>query len=266
VNVEVANEGRSPAFSVQLYNSRDERNFTITVNGGRVYVYFNPSTVRMNPFAGGGKRFQVEGKSELPGEIARVSIVVDRPAKTFRVFMAGKEIGKIPFKEDEAKDALDVGGMSLTTTSYVSTRGMQNRVARLWLAPWDGPPAATEKKEAGAADADAKDVPAANVHLVNGDEFAGAVEKISDGMVTVNSDAGPLELPGKRVAWIHFPGDTAPAPDHFPRLRFHDCGMLSVKDLQIETERVKCVTLQGQSLEFPLSVVKEAVWRPVSSK
>lgn len=267
LNLEVANPGRGPSFSIQIYNSKDERTFSISAGGGRVYVNFNPSTVRLNRFAVGGKRFQVEEKVESTGGISRVTIVLDRPARTFRVFMAGKEVGKIAFKEDEANEALDIGGMSLTTTSYSATGGMQNRVTRIWLAPWDGTSPAT-KKEKVAAEGEAKNdaAPPPVIHLMNGDEFAGGIEKLTADLVTVNSDAGPLELPGKRVAWIHFPGTTAADAVHFPRLRFHDRGLLSVQDLQIGTERVKCKTLQGQSLEFPLSVVKEAVWRPLADK
>ena len=265
MNFEVSNPGRGPSFSAQLFNSKDERTFTITVNGGRVYVYFNPSSVRMNRLAVGGKRFQVEGKSESTDDTARVTLVLDRPAKTFRVLMAGKEIGKIPFKEDEAKEALDVGGMSLNTTSYTAAMGMQNRIARIWLAPWSGSPEAG-KIDTGAADAEVKDAPAQIIFLMNGDEFAGTIEKVSGEIVTVNSDAGPLELPASRVAWIHFPRAAAAAANHFPHLRFHDRGLLSVEELRIEAERVTCKTMQGQALDFPLSVVKEVVWRPLDQK
>ena len=265
MNFEVSNPGRGPSFGAQLYNSKDERTFTISMNGGRVYVYFNPTSVRVNRFGGGGKRFQIEGKSESTGDTARVTLVLDRPAKTFRAFVGGKEIGKIPFKEDEAKEALDVGGMSLTTTAYPSAMGMQNRIARIWLAPWIASPEAG-KKETIAADADAKDVPAQILFLMNSDEFAGTIEKITADTVTVNSDAGPLDLPASRVAWIHFPRAAAAPQNHFPHLRFHDRGLLSVEDLRIEADRAKCKTLQGQALDFPLSVVKEVVWRPLDQK
>ncbi len=265
INFEVSNPGRGPSFSAQLFNSKDERTFTITMNGGRVYVYFNPSSVRLNRFGAGGKRFQVEGKSESTGDAARVTLVLDRPAKTFRVFVSGKEIGKIPFKDDEAKEALDVGGMSLNTTSYSSAMGMQNRFARIWLAPWSGSPEA-EKKETGATDGAANDIPPQNFFLMNGDEFAGTIEKFRADIVTVNSDAGPLDLPVSRVAWIHFPRAAAAAFNHFPHLRFHDRGLLSVEDIHIEADRVTCKTTQGQVLDFPLSIVKEVVWRPLDEK
>ena len=41
---------------------------------------------------------------------------------------------------------------------------------------------------------------------------------------------------------------------------------LSIKDLQIDGERVKCQTLLGQALEFQLSLVKEVVYRSVVQK
>ena len=257
LNFEVVNPGRGASFSVQLFNSKDERTFTVTVNGSRVYVYFNPGSARLNQLAGGGKRFQVEGRAESAGAVARVSVVLDRPARMFRVFMAGKEIGKIPFKESEVDGAFDVGGMSLNTASYTSVRGMQNRIARIWLAPWDG---------ASLWSAGVQGASEAVIHLINGDEFAGSVEKISGDRVAVNSDAGLLELPGQRVAWIHFPTDAEAVPEHFPRLRFYDSGVLSLKELEIAGDRVKCLTLQGQQLEFPLNAVKEAVWRPIVEK
>jgi len=272
VNLEMPNTGRSAAFHIQLYNSRDERTFTVYCIGGRVNVYFNPGSARLNRFGGGGKNFQTEAKADPGSGNVRVSVVLDRPAKTFRVFMAGKEIGKIAFKENEATEALDVGGISLTPMSSGLGSGGQGRIAGIWLAPWDAPPAKTtgpaDKKEAGAAGAEpAKDsAPEPAIYLANGDEFTGAIEKISAGVVTVNSEAGPLELPGKRVAWIHFPGPDARETKHFPRLRFHDSGVLSVQDLHIENERVKCRTMQGQALEFPLSLVKEVVWRPLTAK
>ena len=104
------------------------------------------------------------------------------------------------------------------------------------------------------------------IYLANGDEFPGSIEKISPDLVTVNSDAGPLELPGKRIAWIRFPGEERPPADHFPRLHFHDRGLLSVNDLQVTENRVKCKTLDGQPLDFPIGVVKEVVWRPLGEK
>ena len=165
---------------------------------------------------------------------------------------------------------------------------MQGRVASMWLAPWSGTPAtapvAAEKDKPGAekdkpsGDAEPKKEPEAgterkdavetapNVFLANGDDFAGTIEKLTADLVTVNSEAGPLELPGKRVAWIRFPAPERPAAAHFPRLRFHDRGLLSVNDLQIADDRVKCKTLDGQSLDFPLNVVKEVVWRPLDGK
>jgi hypothetical protein len=265
LNLEIANTSRTPAFNLQLFNAKDERTFTIYSTGGRVNVYFNPSTARLNRFGGAGKRFQIEEKTDAMGENIRVAIVMDRPAKTFRVFMAGKEVGKIPFKEDEAAEALEVGGVSLSPMSIGP--GSKNRITRLWLAPWDGLPVATpapakNAEPAGEGAEPKKDTaPLPVIHLANGDEFAGTLGKIGAGLITVDSDAGPLELPGKRVAWIHFPANAEAVTDHFPRLRFHDRGLLSVKDLRIEDDRVKCTTLQGQPLDFPRSIVKEIVYR-----
>jgi len=265
LNLEVTNPVRGASFSVQLYNSKDERTFTITINGGRAYVYFNPGSARLNPFAAGGKRFQIEEKAVSTGGSTRLGIVLDRPAKTFRVFIAGKEIGKIPFRDNEAGEALDAAGMSFTPMFYTSAKGTQNRVAHIWLAPWDGLPAG-EKREKDATDAGAKDISSPVIYLANGDEFQGTVEKITADTVSVGSDAGPLELPGKRIAWIRFPGDTAAVQEHYPHLRFRDRGLLSVENLRIEGDRVNCQTLHGQALDFPLSVVKEAVWHPLGEK
>jgi hypothetical protein len=260
LNLELRNPGSTPGFSIQLFNSKDERTFTVYAFGGRVNVYFNPSTARLNRFAGGGKRFQVEGKAEAASDTIRVSIVLDRPAKTFRVFMAGKEVGKIPFKEDEAREALDACGMSLTPTSYSSANGKQNRITRIWLAPWSA------SAETASGTPEKKDpAPEPIIYLANGDEFAGTIEKLGPDQVSVDSEAGPLELPAKRVAWIHFPGNAAtPAP--YPRLRFHDRGLLSVTDIAVGNDRVKCHTLQGQPLDFPLRLVKEITWRPLDEK
>ena len=83
----------------------------------------------------------------------------------------------------------------------------------------------------------------------------------------VNSDeAGPLELPRERVAWLNFPGSAPASPGTFPRLRFHDRGMLSIQDLRIADGRVKCKTLDGEALDFPLSLVREVIYRAVIQK
>ena len=269
LNLDLTISVRSPPFSVQLFNSKDERTFTATVVGTRVYVYFHPNTAKLNGFAAGGKHFQIEGTLDSGSDNTRVAIVLDRPAKTFRVFMAGKEIGKIAFKDDEAKEALDACGMALTPMSFSS--GRQNRIAGIWLAPWTGPLAtasATEEKPEAAPDPELKKTPAPppTIHLANGDEFTGTIATLNADRIAVESDAGPLELPGKRVMWIQFPGAAAAAPADFPRLRFHDRGRLSVKDLEIGTDRVQCRTLHGQSLEFPLNLVKEIVWRALEDK
>ena len=257
VNLEIANPGRNGSFNIQLYNSKDERTFTIYCMGGRVNVYFNPSTARLNRFAGGAKRFETDLKIGTESGNMRASIVLDRPAKTFRVFMAGKEIGKIPFKDNEAAEALDVGGMSISPMYSSAVNGRQNRIAGLWLAPWEGADIGEPKKDSS---------PAPTIHLANGDEFIGAIGKFTGETVTVNSEAGPLDLPAQRLAWIHFPGATADDARHFPHLRFHDRGLLSVQDLRVENDRVKCKTMQGQAIEFPLSLVKEVVWHPQAEK
>jgi hypothetical protein len=64
------------------------------------------------------------------------------------------------------------------------------------------------------------------------------------------------------VAWLQFPGTGAVPAIHFPRLRFNDRGILSVKELHVENERVQCQTLQGQALDFPLSLVREIIYHP----
>ena len=272
LNFAVTNPSAAPSFNVQLFNAKDERTFTISANGGRVFAYFNSTSVRMNRIGGGMRRLQVEQKMDnASGGTTRVAIVLDRPAKTFRIFMDGKEIGKIPFKEDEAKEALEVCAMSLTIYSY-TTGGKSNRVTSLWLAPWEGANA-TAAAAAGSKDPEQADgkveihvPPTPSIHLANGDEFSGTITKLTTDLVAVDSEAGPLELPGKRVAWIHFPGEPDNAKDHFPRLRFRDRGLLSVQNLQIGNDRVKCQTLQGQPLDFPLSLVKEIIWHPLDGK
>jgi hypothetical protein len=270
VSIEIANPSRSASFNVQLYNSKDERTFTIYAFGGRMNVYFNPgASARNNRLGGAGKRFQVDERTETSGGNFRMTAVMDRPTKTFRLFVSGKEIGKIPFKEDDAKDALDVGAMSLTPMSSGLANSKQSRIAGIWLAPWGGSPASpgspAGKEEAPAPGTEPKKdaAPVPTIYLANGDEFAGAIEKLTADALTVNSDAGPLDLPCTRVAWIRFPGPEVTPADHFPRLRFHDRGLLSVKDLHIGDDRVKCTTLQGQALEFPLNLVKEVVYRPL---
>ena len=272
VNLEMTNPGRSPVFNTQLYNSRGEPSFTIYRLGERVNVYFNPNAARLHQFAGGGKRFNIEAKADSAEGSARIGIVLDRPEKTFRVLIDGKEIGKMAFKENEAAEALDVGGISLSAMSTGLTNGSPQRITGIWLAPWEGMrkgPTAPNKNEEGAApdakpEKDAVLMP--TIHLANGDECAGTIEKFSAGQMMVNSEAGPIELPSGRVAWISFPGSAADEERHFPHLRFHDSGMLSVNDLHIESDRVKCKTMHGQPLDFPLNLVKEIVWRPLEEK
>ncbi len=292
IHFEIFAPGQSRSFNAQLFNSKDERTFSISASGTRLYVYYNPNYTRVNR-VGAPKNFQIDSKDMSENGMVRVSLVMDRPAKTFRVFIGGKEAGKIAFKGDEAKEALDACGFSLSApVSYSSSASKitQSRVSSLWLAPWTAAPlalaaapAGVKKEEPSAKDkpsddpeskkepeagAEKKDTPdsAPNVFLANGDDFAGTVEKLTSDLVTVNSEAGPLELPGKRVAWIRFPAPERAAAAHFPRLRFHDRGMLSVNDLRISDDRVKCKTLDGQALDFPLNVVKEVVWRPLEGK
>ena len=271
LNFDVITPSRSLYFNAQIYNARNERTFSISASGTRMHVYFNPGSSRINRAGMGQKQFQLENMKESTGGSVRVSIVLDRPAKTFRVLISGKEAGKIAFKEDDAKEALDACGMTLTTSYYSSVSGRQSRVERIWLAPCGAISAAVPKVEAEkaatpASEAGASPAPASIIYLANGDEFSGAIEKITADHVTVNSDVGPLEFPGNRVAWFHFPGSAESVSEHFPRLRFHDRGLLSVNDLHIGSERVQCKTLGGQALDFPLGVVKEVVWRPAADK
>ena len=273
LNFESSTPGRTAYFNAQIFNSKDERTFSVQSSGTRLYIYYNPNSSRVNRAAmAAPKQLQIDNKND--GGKARVSLVFDRPAKTFRIIVGGKEVGKIPFKEEDAKDALDACGMTLTSSYYSSASGTQSRIERLWFAPWNGLPEKTpgnlgkaaDKETAPAPDAETKAVPAPVIYLANGDDFSGTIDKITTDLVTVTSDAGPLEFPAKRVAWIHFPNCAEPIADHFPRLRFHDRGMLSVNELRIGGDRVQCKTLAGQPLDFPLSVVKEVIWRPLADK
>ena len=280
---------RTTYFNAQFYNSKDERTFSVSASGSRIYIYYTPVFSRQNRVVAPPKQIQIENKTEASGGVSRVTIVLDRPANTFRIRVGGKEVGKIAFKEDEAKAALDICGMTLTTSYYSSTSSRQGRIEHLWFAPWNGPPdtatnvtakagtekAAEKEKAPAAEEAPKKDLapeakvstaPTPVIYLANGDEFPGSIEKITPDLVTVNSDAGPLEFPAKRVAWIHFPGCSESIAGHFPRLRFHDRGLLSVNDLHIGSDHVACKTLDGQPLDFPLSVVKEVIWRPIADK
>ena len=290
IHFEVLAHAQSRSFSAQIYNSKQECTFSITSSGRLLYVSYNPGFTRANRVIA-PKNFQIEKKNAGESSSVRVSLVMDRSAKTFRVIMEGKEVGKIAFKASEAKEALDACGFSLST-AYSTTKGNVNgRVASLWLAPWSGTtaslaaaPVAAEKDkpvaekdkpsddaepkkeaETGTEKKDAVET-APNVFLANGDDFTGRIQKITADLVTVDSEAGPIELPGKRVAWIRFPSPERPSAEHFPRLRFHDRGLLSVNDLHISDDRVKCKTLDGQLLDFPLNVVKEVVWRPLDGK
>lgn len=277
LNFESTTPGRSTYFNAQIFNSKDERTFSVQASGTRLYIYYNPGFSRLNRAGmAAPKQLQIDNKNES-GK-ARVSLVFDRPAKTFRIIVGGKEVGKIAFKEDEAREALDARGMTLTSSYYSSVSGSHSRIERLWFAPWNGLPEKTpggadktadkapERDNAPAPEAEAKAVPAPVIYLANGDDFSGMIDKITPDLVTVTSDAGPLEFPAKRIAWIHFPNCSEPIADHFPRLRFHDRGLLSVNDLRIGGDRVQCKTLAGQPLDFPLSVVKEVIWRPIADK
>ena len=79
----------------------------------------------------------------------------------------------------------------------------------------------------------------------------------------MNTEAGPLAVPLTRVAWLQFPGPDTARSDDAVRLRFHDRGVWTVKDLHIENDRVTCLTLHGQALDFPFALVKELVYQPV---
>jgi hypothetical protein len=258
LNFEIENPSSATSFHIQLFDANEQRTFTIYSFGSRLNVYFNPASGKFNRFMGGTKQFQVDDSVRAQGKTLRMTMVLDRPARAFRLLYDGKEIGKIAFKEEEAQEALSIGGMIVMPMGG----GQQSRIGNIWFAPWEGASAKTfdgaEKREP------AKD-PAAQpiLYLANGDEFAGKIEGVNADLMTVNSEAGSLELPLQRVAWLHFPSPTAAPSVHFPRLRFNDRGVLSVKHLLVENDRVKCQTLQGQALDFPLSLVKEIVYRPV---
>ncbi len=275
VNFQSATPGRASYFNAQISNSKNERTFSVQASGTRLYVYFNPPYSRARRAAVGGQK-QIEIATNESGK-TDVSLVFDRPGKAFRIIIGGKEVGKMTFKEGEAEEALDACGVTLTTSYYSSPNAGRSRIEHIWLAPWS---AAAEKvsltgKTAGkspendaAKEANAeKATPTEPVmFLANGDDFTGAIEKITPELVTVNSDAGPLEFPAKRVAWIHFPQCAEPIAEHYPRLRFRERGLLSVNDLHIGNDRVQCKTLSGMPLEFPLNLVREIVWRPLSEK
>ena len=81
LNFEVENPGRTASFNLQLFNAKEERTFTVYSFGGHVNVYLNPSSVRLNRFAGGAKRFQVDEQAKSEGKTIRMSLVFDRPRR-----------------------------------------------------------------------------------------------------------------------------------------------------------------------------------------
>ena len=267
IRFEIENQNRNGSFNLQLFNSKEEQTFSLYSSGGRLNAYYNGRSSDGNNL-GGMRRFQFEEKSIATSPKMEITLAFDRSTRALRAFVNGKEAGKIVFKPDIVRTAFDVAGISITPM-FGSTTGPASRLKNIWIGPWEDPapvaPPAGEAAKAGAAEEKpaASAAPAPVVHLVNGDEFAGRILGFSADELKADSDAGPLDLPRDRVSWVRFPGAAPKDGGHYPRIRFNDRGVLSVKNLTIGEDRVKCATLEGQSLDFPLSVVKELVFRPV---
>ncbi len=250
VNLEMETAEAAPAFQIQLFNAKDQPTISLFCPGnGRIYFGFNAATDGGNGQRFTNKDFRLPRTSEKK---LQLSLVLDRPARAFRVLAAGQEIGRVTFKKEEADAALEVAGINITP------QGARRpwRLANLWLAPWA---ALSDQGTASALPPRTQQV----IHLANGDETSGEIEGIDAALLTLNTDVGKLTLPLQRVTLLSFPGPETARPENAVRLRFHDRGVLSVTNLQIEKDRIACQTLQGQRLEFPLALVKELVYQPV---
>jgi len=266
IHFEIEGSNRSNSFNVQIMNSRQEQTFSLySYGGGQMQGHYQGRGA--DAARGGGmKQFQFQDKVLANAAKIEVTLVLDRNARAFRAFVNGKEAGKIVFKPEQVQAAFDLASVNITP-SFGGGGDRASRVANLWIGPWEGAGPQTadpagEKPNDGANPAGSAE-PRPVIHLANGDEFSGKLLALTADELKADSEAGPLELPRDRVAWVRFPGAAPNNGGHYPRLRFHDRGVLSVTDLVVDAEKVKCRTLQGQAIEFPLSVVKEVVWRPV---
>jgi membrane-associated protease RseP (regulator of RpoE activity) len=264
LSFEILNPSRNTSFNVRLFNLRGDQTLSLHCYNGRATVYFNPGRSGRAVFGGGAKHFQLDDVTREGGGSLRIGLILDRPERTFRLLSNEREVGKVQFKDDDAREMLEAAGM--VVTPMYSSAGKPVRIGNLWRGPWEGRPApqieapVAQEPEAPGEKRAAEPAPPV-IYLANGDEFAGSIEALEGDVLKVNSEAGLLELPRERVAWIRFPV-SGPAPAAvYPRLRFHDRGLLSVQGLEIGIDRVKCRMLDGQPLEFPLSLVKEIVWR-----
>lgn len=262
VNLELETADVMPSLQIQLFNTKEQPTINVYCPGnGRVYVGFNTVPDGLNGARFGNKEFSFPRSREKK---LRISLVLDVPGRNFRMIFDGKEVGRIAFKEAEARATLDIAGINITPQGGRKLC----RVSNLWLAPWSGPSDRgadpTGKQDAGrpAAEPQKNAREPEVIYLANGDEATGKVEGIEANLMTVNTEVGSLALPLQRVAWLQFPGPEVPRSEDAIHLRFHDRGVLTVKELHIENDRVACQTSEGQALVFPLALVKELVYQP----
>jgi hypothetical protein len=122
-------------------------------------------------------------------------------------------------------------------------------LSNLWIGPWSG-------------DLPQPEIPAgATTVLTNGDTASTAPTKVADGKFTIESEAGPLELPVEKVEAIEFGGELAPAHAK-GRIRLTDGCVLSVDSFRWENGELAAQSAIFGELRFPATAVGEIAIDP----
>jgi hypothetical protein len=133
----------------------------------------------------------------------------------------------------------------------VGGNGLQHVLSNVWIAPWNG-----EDTSAGAG--------GPTIVFANGDVSAGEPTKFSEGRFSLESEAGPLEVPAERIAAVRFRGEpsAARAPG---RIRLYDGSVINVESFRWDGSGLAARGVNIGDFRLAVDDVRELVFDPDES-
>jgi hypothetical protein len=230
------------AFTAQLFFDEKGPGYLLQLYAGGIYIY--DAGARQQMRAGGQQQLQFGDKVKAKARQRHIQVLADRRIGRLTILVDGVVIGQVGPKSGAPPRNL---GRNVILTNSVPG---PCTFANLWVGPWNGQ---TPGLPSG------PDALPHTILLANGDETRGTVGSLTADAATIDSEAGPIEIPTARLIALDF-GGASSARSQGTRLRLADWGALTAKSFRVEKDEVIGQSDLLGEFKLPRSAVHEIVF------
>ena len=231
-----------PNFGLILGTKKNQGTLNATFN------YFQLYLSMQNPKARRQDSRNIPLRDKFPDASSRMAlrVFVDRKVGTTAFYINGALILRTG---QQAAERLPGLGEVVSITASPNQADSVTILSNLWIGPWNG-----ELPRPG------EGVPPLTA-LANGDSAPSVPVKMGDGKFTVESEAGPLELPLEKVQAVEFGGVMTPGKAA-ARIRLADGGAVHVDGFRWDGKDLAAHSAILGDLRFAAGAVGELIFDP----